>query len=220
MTPEEQAAADAATAAAEASKATEAQAAADAAKAEATRSAPGIKQGMSEDEIVALEKQTGFKREQLNTVAVLVQQASSAGPMSRVVEKETFNAAKSAILSQGVKEITPELEKKVEEHLSKLTPAERQNPKLVENVIWIERGRLASAAPAAARTSTTRVMTGADDGAAASPEGNDAEFAKLSEEEKQYFALGKFKDMKEYKTYQKREIDTGYEKNWKPTFNR
>jgi len=206
-------------------KKTEEEAAAKKAAEEAEAKKSQVKPSLSEEQIQKLEKDTGFTRQQLITLNLMQQQVKpAAGAPAKMVEDYAYNSVMTELKSSGIKS-SVDLEIKVKEELKKLPEANRQDSDVIKNLFFMEAGKRAlglgekSKPPAG---SSGRILSGVNlnSNPPNDNESKETDISSLSEHEQGLFKKYKFKDMGEWKKYQRRELDTSYEENWQPQFGK
>lgn len=175
--------------------------------------------GMTEEQVKALENQTGFNRQQLVTMGVMNQQSLHSNPqIAEILADRAMEKGRSVLVTAGISDAA-KYEAGVRAKLEKLTPQDRANPQLIENLFWIERGKeIGKTQPPA---SVTRVMgTGADTSVSHDAgTGGSKDLSSLSELEIYVADRAGIKTMEEWNRYKEKGINTDYERNWKPGFN-
>lgn len=177
--------------------------------------APGMG-GMTEDQIKALENQTGFNRQQLVTMGVMNQQSLTSNPqIAEILQDRAMEKGRSALINSGIQDAA-RFEAGVKAKLEKLSPQDRVNPVLIENLFWIERGK--DAAKADPTKIQTKVMrTGTDTSAAGGgDETQTKDLSSLTELEQYVAQRSNITTLEEWEKYKGRGINTDYERNWKP----
>src|SRR3990167_471338 len=186
--------------------------------------APPDPSQLTEEQLKQIEKDTNLDRKQLTAVAVMIQQSKGAPAtapqiVTEIAEERAQSKGRSVIASAGVKEDELKaIDAKVQERLKAATPQDRQSPGYVENLYWVERGKMiATARPAAP---PPRVIgSGVDHSTPPEPSQDSADLASLSPEEQTFYHLGGYENVAQYKQFRdSRVIDMSKEQKWKPSF--
>lgn len=124
-------------------------------KAEAARVAAGTG-GPTEEQWLALEKQSGMTRQQILFANSIAQAAAQNSPAVKVVEKDAWGEATKDVTDLKF------YEKEAREAVATLTPLERQDPKRVREKVMAVRGEKVKSA--SGDGVTRRVSSGLDPG--------------------------------------------------------
>lgn len=166
---------------------------------------------LTEEQWLALEKNYGMPRGQILANWSMIQAAQANSPANRLLEKDALEEAK-----KGITDISFYSED-VDKAIAAMTPQDRQDARKVRKEIMAVRGEKMKSAGDGAR----RVATGLSDGSSGEPvikETDMPEFTGAADEkhdQKEVFEKFGFKDAKEWKAHQSREIPVD-ERNFVP----